>query len=187
MAQLEIRLSGAGGQGLLLSAGILAEALVREGRTVAQSQSYEPTSRGGLSRSDLVVGDDAPDYPLATALDLLLILDQCAAEASTGLIKPGAVVLADTTRVPEPPHGDFALHRLPLTDTARRLGNERVANIAALGALVALSEPCQPQSLEQAIRAGTPKGYLELNLEAMREGARLTAADEAAVPSGAAR
>ena len=103
MAQLEIRLSGAGGQGLQLSAGILAEALVLEGRTVAQSQSYEPTSRGGLSRSDLVVGDEAPDYPLATALDLLLILDNCAAEASTDLLKPDAVVLADTTRVPEPP------------------------------------------------------------------------------------
>ncbi len=187
MAELEIRLSGAGGQGLLLSAGILAEALVIEGRTVAQSQSYEPTSRGGLSRSDLVVGDEAPDYPLATALDLLLILDQCAAEASTALLKPGATVLADTTRVPEPPHGDFALHQLPLTDTARRLGNERVANIVALGALVALSAPCRPDTLEQAIRARTPKGYLELNIEAMREGAGLATAKEAAVSSGAAR
>jgi len=187
MAQLEIRLSGAGGQGLQLSAGILAEALVLEGRTVAQSQSYEPTSRGGLSRSDLVVGDETPDYPLATALDLLLILDNCAAEASTDLLKPDAVVLADTTRVPEPPRGDFALHLLPLTDTARRLGNERVANIVALGAMVALSAPCRQQSLEQAIRTRTPKGYLELNLEAMREGARLATAGEAAVTSGAAR
>jgi 2-oxoglutarate ferredoxin oxidoreductase subunit gamma len=187
MAELEIRLSGAGGQGLLLSAGILAEALVLEGRTVAQSQSYEPTSRGGLSRSDLVVGDEPPDYPLATALDLLLILDQCAAEASTALLEPGATVLADARRVPEPPRGDFALHLLPLSDTARRLGNERVANIVALGALVALSAPCQPQSLEQAIRARTPKGYLDLNLEAMREGARLATADDTAVSSGAAR
>ncbi len=187
MAQLEIRLSGAGGQGLQLSAGILAEALVLEGRTVAQSQSYEPTSRGGLSRSDLVVGDEAPDYPLATALDLLLILDQCAAEASIDLLEPGAVVLADATRVPEPPRGGFALHLLPLTDTARRLGNERVANIIALGALVALREPCRADSLEHAIRARTPKGYLELNLEAMREGARLAMAGVSAVTSGAAR
>jgi len=62
-----------------------------------------------------------------------------------------------------------------------------VANIVALGALVALSGPCQPQSLEQAIRARTPKGYLDLNLEAMREGARLASTGEAAVASGAAR
>jgi 2-oxoglutarate ferredoxin oxidoreductase subunit gamma len=186
MAELEIRLSGSGGQGLILCAGMLAEALVLEGRTVAQSQSYEPTSRGGLSRADLVVGDDPPDYPLVTALDLLVILDQCAVEASTALLKPGATVLADARRAPEPPRGDFALHRLPLSDTARRLGNERVTNIVALGALVAMRGPCRPESLEQAIRARTPKGYLDLNLEAMREGARLAGAGEAKVSSGVA-
>jgi 2-oxoglutarate ferredoxin oxidoreductase subunit gamma len=186
MAELEIRLSGSGGQGLILSARILSEALTLEGRTVAQSQSYEPTSRGGLSRSDLVAGDDVPDYPLVTALDFLLILDQCAAEASAGLIKAGSTVIVDTRRVPAPPQGDFALHALPLSETALRLGRERVANIVALGALVELSGICSADSLEQAIRARTPKGYLELNLEAMREGVRLASTEEARVSSGAA-
>jgi 2-oxoglutarate ferredoxin oxidoreductase subunit gamma len=186
MGELEIRLSGSGGQGLILSARILSEALTLEGRTVAQSQSYEPTSRGGLSRSDLVVGDDVPDYPLVTALDFLLILDQCAAEASSGLIKAGATVIADTRRVPAPPQGDFTLHALPLSETARGLGNERVANIVALGALVELSGVCRRDSLEQAIRARTPKGYLDLNLEAMAASARLVNAAEARASSGAA-
>jgi 2-oxoglutarate ferredoxin oxidoreductase subunit gamma len=185
MDELEIRLSGSGGQGLILSARILSEALTLEGRTVAQSQSYEPTSRGGLSRSDLVVGDDVPDYPLVTALDVLLILDQCAAEASGGLIKAGATVLADSRRVTAPPQGDFVLHALPLSETARGLGSERVANIVALGALVALSAVCRRDSLEQAIRARTPKGYLDLNLEAMAAGGRLVASDESLMSTGA--
>jgi 2-oxoglutarate ferredoxin oxidoreductase subunit gamma len=185
MGELEIRLSGSGGQGLILSARILSEALTLEGRTVAQSQSYEPTSRGGLSRSDLVVGDGVPDYPLVTALDSLLILDQCAAEASAGLIKAGATVIVDTRRVTAPPQGDFALYALPLSETARRLGNERVANIVALGALVELSGVCRRDSLEQAIRARTPKGYLDLNLEAMAAGGRLATQDASLMSSGA--
>jgi 2-oxoglutarate ferredoxin oxidoreductase subunit gamma len=185
MGELEIRLSGSGGQGLILSARILSEALTLEGRTVAQSQSYEPTSRGGLSRSDLVVGDDVPDYPLVTTLDFLLILDQCAAEASSGLIKTGATVIVDSRRVSAPPQGDFALHALPLSETARKLGNERVANIVALGALVELSGVCRRDSLEQAIRARTPKGYLDLNLEAMAAGGRLATPDESLMSSGA--
>ena len=61
--ELQIRLSGSGGQGLQLSARVLAAAFADEGRIVALSQSYEPTSRGGVSRSDLVVGDGLVDYP----------------------------------------------------------------------------------------------------------------------------
>lgn len=175
---IEIRLSGSGGQGLGLSGRILAEALTKEGRRVAQSQSYEPTSRGGLSRSDLVAGDDTPDYPLVTALDFLLILDQCAVTDLEELIKPRTLVLADSDRVPEPPRGDFAVYTLPFTDTARRLGNERVANIVALAALVSLGGLCPGETLETAIRSRTPKGFLDLNLEAMNAGFQLVRPDE---------
>jgi 2-oxoglutarate ferredoxin oxidoreductase subunit gamma len=185
VSELEIRLSGTGGQGLILCARILSEALILEGRTIAQSQSYEPTSRGGVSRSDLVVGDGVPDYPLVTALDLLLILDQGAVGASEGLTKPSAIVMADSLRVPEPPRGDFTLHALPLCETARALGNERVANIVALGALIDLSGICQRDSLERAIQEGTPRGYQDLNLEAMREGFRLAAGDQNALSRSA--
>lgn len=175
---IEIRLSGSGGQGLGLSGRILAEALTLEGRSVAQSQSYEPTSRGGLSRSDLVAGDDTPDYPLVTALDFLLVLDQCAVTDLDGLIKPSALVLADSDRVPEPPRGDFAVYTLPFTETARTLGNERIANIVALAALVTLGDLCPSDTLETAIRSRTPKGFLDLNLEAMSAGLRMARTDE---------
>ena len=99
MKEIQIRLSGTGGQGLQLSAKMLAEALIQEGRQIAQSQSYEPTSRGGLSRADLVIGEEIPDYPLVTNLNALLILDQLAADASTHLLQSGGVVITDSTMV----------------------------------------------------------------------------------------
>ncbi len=43
----EIRLSGYGGQGLILAGIILAEAAMRDGYEVVQSQSYGPEARGG--------------------------------------------------------------------------------------------------------------------------------------------
>lgn len=173
---VEIRVSGSGGQGLLLSAHILAHALILEGRKVAQSQSYEPTSRGGMSRSDLIVSDSVVDYPLATALDYLLILDAVAAEASAKLIKPDATVLVDAVRVPSPPNGTFTVHSLPFSETARAVGSERAANMVALAALVEVSGICGRESLEKAIRTDTPKKFLELNLEALQKGYDLTAA-----------
>jgi 2-oxoglutarate ferredoxin oxidoreductase subunit gamma len=170
---LQVRLSGSGGQGLILSGQVLAGALVLEGKRVAQSQSYEPTSRGGLSRSDLVIGDEIPDYPLVTALDYLLILDDCAAAVSTSVLRPGAIVLTDELHVTAPPSGDFTAHRLPLAETARALGNERATNMVALGALVGLTGICAFASLEQAVRGGVPKRFVELNLTAIDEGRQL--------------
>ncbi len=176
----EIRFSGTGGQGLQLSARILAEALNLEGKWVARSQSYEPTSRGGISRSDLVVGSGPVDYPLITKLDYLIVLDQSAVSVSLGLLGRRSVVLADAMRVPEPPKGRFKRHVLRLVETARGLGNERVANIVALGALIGLAEICAYDSLVKAIRDGAPAKLLDLNLEAVAAGHEMTAPARAA-------
>ncbi len=99
--RMELRIAGTGGQGLLLAGRILADALTAGGRHVAQSQTYEPTSRGGYCNADLVVADGDIDYPLATALDALVLLDRLAVAPSWPLLKPGALVIADTRLCPE--------------------------------------------------------------------------------------
>ncbi len=172
--QMEIRFSGSGGQGLQLSARLLAIALNRQGYFVAQSQAYEPTSRGGVSRSDLVVGPDTPDYPLATSLDYLIVLDQIAVPISQDLLKTDSRVISDSRLVPEPPKGDFTHHALPLTDTAISLGNRRVANIVALGALMGLGGLGEPELMEEVIRTGVPPKFRDLNLAAFAEGLAMT-------------
>src|SRR3990172_3019286 len=141
--RMEIRIGGTGGQGLILSGKMLADALASMGRCVAQSQTYEPTSRGGYCNSDLVVSECEVDYPLATALDCLVLLDRMAVKPSLPLLKPGALVIADTRLCPELPAGHYRLHHLPLSRRAIELGSERVANIVALGALAALAGICE--------------------------------------------
>lgn len=170
---MEIRLGGTGGQGLILSAKMLADALARGGRRVAQSQTYEPTSRGGFCHSDLVVSHVEVDYPLATAIDYLVLLDRIALKPSLPLAKPGALVIADTRLCPELPEGKYTGCSLALSRTAIDLGSERVTNIVALGALVALTGVCERAALERAVRADTPRSFLDLNLEALEAGFRL--------------
>ena len=179
--EIEIRLCGSGGQGLLVAGAILAEALALEGLRVAQSQSFEPTSRGGFSRTDLVASLGAVDFPLATALDCALILDQIAVGPTAGLIKRRGLVLLDRERAPHPPRGEFALHALPLCESARQLGDLRVANLVGLGALARLAALCSDASLEKAIRSTSPARFVALNLEAARAGRSLAGA-AASVP-----
>ncbi|RKY44545.1 MAG: 2-oxoacid:ferredoxin oxidoreductase subunit gamma, partial [Candidatus Neomarinimicrobiota bacterium] len=73
----ELRLSGSGGQGLILIGKILAEAAaIYDGKNATQSQSYGPEARGGASRSEVIISDGEIDYPKAMKLDLLLALTQ---------------------------------------------------------------------------------------------------------------
>jgi len=168
--RLEIRIGGTGGQGLILSAKMLADAMAASGHRVAQSQAYEPTSRGGFCNADLVIAEGEVDFPLVTAIDHLVLLDRLAVKPSWPLLKSGATVIADSRLCPELPDGPYRMHRLPLSATALRLGSERVTNIVALGALIASSGICDRTGIEQAVRAETPRGFLDLNLDALKAG-----------------
>ncbi len=177
MGSQQVRLSGSGGQGLILAARILASALVGEGRNIAQSQSYEPVSRGGLSRSDLIISDGEAAFPLADTLDVLLILHGDASRASTGLLNAKSLVLTDSDLVTDPPKGRFKTVSLPFSETARLLGNKRVANIVALGAIAARSDICGAGALEAAIASNTPPKFSRLNVEAFAAGQNLCKAE----------
>ncbi len=174
MSTLEVRLSGTGGQGLQVAAQILADALVRDGRQVARSQSYEPTSRGGLSRSDLVVADDRLLYPLVTGIDLLLVLAQEAAALSAPLVRDAGLVLVDEDRVTDPPATTATLVAQPLSRTARELGSHRITNVVSLGALAGLRPLCSDEALEAAVEAFAPARFRALNQRALAAGWALT-------------
>jgi 2-oxoglutarate ferredoxin oxidoreductase subunit gamma len=177
---IEMRFSGAGGQGLQLCAKIFSKVLIGEGYHVAMSQSYEPTSRGGLSRADIVAGKGTPDYPLATDLEMVLILDQAAANASEGIIQDDALVIVDPRRTKTPPSGNFRLVELPLSETAIGLGSERVTNVVATGVIAELSKNIELEIVEKAMRSISPKKFLDLNMDALQAGVELARGVKAA-------
>lgn len=174
----QLRLSGTGGQGLILAGRMLAETLVGLGFRVSQSTTYEPTSRGGVSRSDLVVAPGDVDYPLVTGLDALLVLAQPAVAISEGLLGPHSVIVTDAEAVEEPPRAPAPVHALPLIEKARELGNLRVANVVGLGALITLAPACAFEPLERVVEASAPARYRQVNVTALRAGREL--AEEAA-------
>lgn len=173
MSDFQIRLSGSGGQGLQLAAGVLAGAMLSAGKRIAQSTSYEPTSRGGLSRSDLVIGDEAVDYPLVTDLDCLLILDQIAVDSCLDLIRPSTLVLIDSDRVTAAPEVECRLVSMALVQAAKGIGNARTANIIALSALAELSGFCRAATLRKTVEDRMPARFVAMNLDALEKGIEL--------------
>ncbi len=179
MTEIEIRISGSGGQGILLAGRILAEALTMEKLNVAQSQSYEPTSRGGLSRSDLVASTQTVDYPLASSLDYLVVLHKIATGASDPLLKESSFSLIDTSLADYYAVGKGKSLYLPIIETAKKMGNVRSTNMIALGALLELGDICEKQTILDAIKKVAPAKLVEPASESVMEGYRLAQNAEA--------
>jgi 2-oxoglutarate ferredoxin oxidoreductase subunit gamma len=179
----EIRLSGSGGQGLVLAGIILAEAAgIYEGKNVVQTVSYGPAARGGTSRADVVVSDQEIDYPKAMGVDILLAMTQMASDESISDLKPSGVLVVDSQLVGQVTYP--RLVKIPFTQIAReKCGREQMANIVALGALCQLipaipegAGVVTPESMEAAVMARIPKGTEKLNKLAFEAG--IKAAEE---------
>ena len=166
----EIRLSGSGGQGLILMGIILAEAIgIYEGKFVAQTQSYGPEARGGSSKSEVIVSDEEIDYPKAMRLDLLLAMNQKACDDFYSDLKPEGLFIVDSTFVTQLPVPKA--FQIPFTRMAReKFKREVVANIIALGALTQLTSIVSPKAIESAVLARVPKGTEKLNRDALKAG-----------------
>ncbi|GFE58439.1 2-oxoacid:acceptor oxidoreductase family protein [Geobacter sp. AOG1] len=168
----EIRFSGAGGQGLILAGVIMAEAAsIFDGKQAVQSQSYGPEARGGASKSEVVISDGPIDYPKATVVDALLALTQESCDKYSHDLKEGGVLLIDSDLVKRQPAGNFQVVSFPIINTAKNeVGREIVANIVALGAMVALTGAVSKESAEKAVLSRVPEAFLELNKKAFNMG-----------------
>ncbi|MCB2181152.1 MAG: 2-oxoacid:acceptor oxidoreductase family protein [Desulfobulbaceae bacterium] len=167
----EIRFGGSGGQGIILAAVIFAEAAVYEGYHVCQTQSYGPEARGGKSKAEVIISQSEIDYPKVIKMDLFLAMNQAALDAYFFDFKPNGILISDATFVEQLPTSRAFV--LPFTRIARDdLGKEIVANIVALGAVGRLCDKVSMPALEKAVSAKVPAKFRELNVEALRAGAK---------------
>jgi 2-oxoglutarate ferredoxin oxidoreductase subunit gamma len=175
MSQMEIRLGGSGGQGLILGGIILAEAAILDGKNAVQSQSYGPEARGGASKAEVIISDNGIDFPKVNQADVLLVLTQEAYEKYIGGLKEDGLLIADQ-QVSIGEDLSYRVFHLPIIETAsKKLGRSMVANIVALGVIQAATDVVEKESLQQAVLGRVPKGTEELNGKALLEGYALAA------------
>lgn len=172
MSRYEIRFSGSGGQGLILAGVIFAEAAtIYDRKNAVQSQSYGPEARGGASKSEVILSDEAIDFPKATAIDLQLSLTQESCTKYYKDVKGDGTLLVDEDFVREIPKGTFKVIRLPIIRTAaEEIGKSFVANIVAIGAIAAITGQVSYEAIEKAVLSRVPKGTEEMNKKALKAG-----------------
>jgi len=171
--RFEIRLSGSGGQGLILAGVMLAQAIgTIDGKNVVQSQSYGPEARGGASRADVVISNDEIYYPKTMKLDLLLALTQEACDTYYHDLKENGILIIDSLMVTQPPTPRY--YGFPFVDLARHeIGVAMVANVISLGAICELTGIVSKKGLTEVVKMRAPKGTEEKNLKALELGFKI--------------
>jgi len=160
----EIRIAGAGGQGIILAGIMLAEAGIIQDLYVAQSQSYGPETRGGNSISEVIFSQAEIDFPQCTELDVLIALTQIACDRNLSDMKEDGLVIVDSEAVQRVLWEKTI--PIPLAEIARQVGEERAINVAALGSLVPFCPLISRQAMTEAIANRLPPKKLEANIQA---------------------
>ena len=165
--RFEMRLSGSGGQGMILASVIFSEAIGKaDKRNVVQSQSYGPEARGGASKSDVVISENEIFYPKAMQLDLLLCMTQESMDKYYADLKEGGTLIVDTTLVTEVPTDKY--YGLPFTSLAKeQAGHVMVANVIALAAIAEVTGLVSREALTAAVLSRAPRGTEEKNKKAI--------------------
>jgi 2-oxoglutarate ferredoxin oxidoreductase subunit gamma len=176
----EIRISGFGGQGVVLAGYILGKALsLYQELEAVMTQSYGPEARGGASSANIVTADRPIDYPFIQEADVLIALSQEAYTRFRPRAKDDAAVLINEGLVK--PNPDDVVLTIPATQIAEGLGRRIVANMVMLGFVTRHMELVERAALEESIRTSVRADTLPLNLQAFELGYEYTNVKELAV------
>ena len=173
--RIEIRLAGSGGQGLVLAGLILAYAAIIDGKNAVQTQMHGPESRGGMSRSEVIISDKSIAYPQCTIPDILLVMSQEAYDKFAGQVKPGGRFYVDSTFITGNMKTDgINSYYIPVTEeTKKQLDKAIVANITAISLVNEVEELVNPDALFDAIKQRVPEKFRDLNESAFHLGREL--------------
>lgn len=172
--QVELRLSGSGGQGLLLAGIILSEAAIFEGKNAIQTQSYGPEARGGASKAEVIISSEDIDFPKVTSPNIILALTQVAADKYINTIREDGIVIVDSKIVLPKDLKAKKIISVPILETAsEKVGKAIVSNIVAIGVIVEATGIVGKENVEKAILSRVPRGTEDLNKKALNEGFKL--------------
>jgi 2-oxoglutarate ferredoxin oxidoreductase subunit gamma len=165
----EIRISGFGGQGVVLAGYILGKAFsLYQGLEAVMTQSYGPEARGGASSANIVVADRPIDYPFIQKADVLVLLSQEGYTRFRPDVADEALILIDEDLV-EPTRDDL-VRGIPATGIAEELGRRIVTNMVMLGFVASNLELVDRDALVKAIETSVRKDSIPLNLQAFERG-----------------
>ena len=172
--RVEVRISGLGGQGVVLAGEILGRAAVYDGKYAVQTQSYGAEARGSAAKSEVIISDKKIGFPKVRKCDILVTMSQNALNKHLGDLKRNGTLLVDRDEVKEVPKVKAEVFGIPATRIAETELKSRIyANTIMLGALTETTGAVSKEAVKKAIVNSVSKETKEINLEGFEKGLRL--------------
>ncbi|MFO8101787.1 MAG: 2-oxoacid:acceptor oxidoreductase family protein [Dehalococcoidia bacterium] len=171
MERTEVRLSGFGGQGIILAGLIVGKAAsLFDGKNATFTQAYGPEARGGSCSAQVVITDEVGAYPYVSNPSVVVAMSQEAYTKYAAESGEDVLVIIDEDLVAPTEEQKDRVLRVPATRVAQELGRSAVANIVMLGFLAAVSKFTSVEAMKKSVLDSVPKGTEELNTNAFERG-----------------
>jgi 2-oxoisovalerate ferredoxin oxidoreductase beta subunit len=172
---LEVRIAGFGGQGVLLLGEMLAEAGLDAGLEVSWLPSYGPEMRSGTSNCHVRISRQTIDSPLVTAPTVLVAMNEPSLRKFDRSVRTGGWIIYDGDEFPSDCEREgVQVLALPFTRLADAMGDKRAANMVMLGAVLEMAGVLPQDSIDAALRRliKNPR-WVELDERAIARGREL--------------
>ncbi len=175
--QKEILIAGFGGQGVLFAGQVLAYAAMDSGKEVTWIPSYGPEMRGGTANCTVIIADEEIGSPLVKNPPLAIVLNLPSFDKYEELLQPAGTLVVNRSMVDRgPKRNDITTLLVPCNELAEEIGDKRLLNMVATGALLTALPELSLKDVEAALEAHLPSRHKDLlpkNYEALRRGYEL--------------
>ena len=173
----EVIIAGFGGQGVMLAGKLLACTAMKGGKEVTYMPSYGAEVRGGTANCMVVIAERKIASPLVSNPDSLIVMNKASLNKFAPRVKGGGLLIMNSSLIDTEPQLDGTIDVLavPADDIAVELGNQKAANMVALGAYLQKRGFFSPDAAAASLPAVLAKRYhqtLPVNTEALCRGAK---------------
>lgn len=171
MSRMEIRITGFGGQGVVLMGHIVGRAwAVHADQHATMLQSFGPEARGSACSTTLAISDTEILYPYIKRPDIFVVMSAEGYEKHCDEFKEDGTLIYEKDLVQPTLKEGQLVFCIPSTRIAESLGRTLVQNIVMLGFFTAATKLVSREQMREAVQHSVPEGTEELNLNAFDAG-----------------
>lgn len=171
MTNKAIRITGFGGQGVVLSGYIIGSASsIHSDKHATMIQSFGPEARGSHCSATLTVSDEEILYPYINRPEIFIVMSGEGYEKYKDELLDDGILIYEKDLVKATPKKGQPAFGITSTRIAEQLGRKIIQNIVMLGFFAAVTNLVPIDAMRKAVEDSVPKGTEELNLKAFDAG-----------------
>ena len=172
--QIEIIISGFGGQGVLFAGQLLAYCALDNDKEVTWFPSYGPEMRGGTAHCTVIVSDEEIGSPVVKNPSVAIVMNLPSLDKYETEVKEGGLLIVNSSLVDRSSQRtDIDILEVPANEIAEEIGDRRLVNLVLLGALLQRLPIFSIDQLGASLNKHIPdrhRDMLQLNIEALDRG-----------------